>query len=227
MNSLILLHGALGCKSQMQDLADRLSPYYHTYLLDFESHGLKSGNEHKISIPEMAIELETFIKKSKLSKPFVFGYSMGGYVALYHAFLYPDRFEKIMTLATKFDWNPESTLKATKQLDPKLIMEKVPAFAALLEQRHGTEWISLVNKTAELMQGLSRETDLSDIRLAQIDTHCILCLGDQDQMVSQEETHWAASHLKHSTRLILEQTSHPLEKVNLELLTKIISSHLN
>lgn len=225
MKNLILLHGAMGCNLQMQDLADRLRHHFNIFLFEFEGHGKKSNSEVPLSIPSMASELDIYSKGLKLKKSFVFGYSMGGYVALYHAINNPNAFEMIMTLATKFDWNPESAGSAAKQLDPQKIEEKVPSFAKLLETRHGTQWKSLAARTAAMMMDLARQPELTDIRLAQITTPCILCRGDQDQMVTRAETHWAAGHIKYSETHLLENTTHPLEKVNLDQLAQLIISN--
>lgn len=224
MNNLILLHGAMGCNLQMKDLANQLSAHFEIFLFEFEGHGEKSNNENPLSISAMSRELDEYINELKLKNTFVFGYSMGGYVSLYHAFAHPGKLEKIMTLATKFDWNPESAGNAIRQLDPQKILEKAPAFATLLESRHGRSWKSLANKTAAMMMQLAEQPELTDIRLAQIAIPCILCCGDQDQMVTLEETKWAADHLKNSTCPVLEQTSHPLEKVNLDQLVQLIIS---
>ena len=69
----------------------------------------------------------------------IFGYSMGGYVALWLARFYPDRVGKIFTLGTKLKWNDEEAEKEIKMLNPEKVELKVPAFAQQLAERHGEQ----------------------------------------------------------------------------------------
>jgi pimeloyl-ACP methyl ester carboxylesterase len=51
---------------------------------------------------------------------------MGGYVALKTAVLHPGRIEAIVTLGTKFHWDPENASNEVRMLNPEKIEEKVP-----------------------------------------------------------------------------------------------------
>ncbi|MBK9228864.1 MAG: alpha/beta fold hydrolase [Ignavibacteria bacterium] len=58
------------------------------------------------------------IEKTRISPCNIFGYSMGGYAALYAAKKYPGVIGKIFTLGTKFEWNEESSASEVKLLSP-------------------------------------------------------------------------------------------------------------
>lgn len=133
--ALLLLHGALGAKSQLEPLKKIIENDFEIHLLNFEGHGDKNSN-NDFSIELFAKNLLDFLNENNVEKVNIFGYSMGGYVALQLATQHPKRFEKIVTLGTKFKWSPEEAAKETRMLNPEKIEEKVPAFANYLNQLH-------------------------------------------------------------------------------------------
>nr|MCU0399335.1 alpha/beta hydrolase [Cyclobacteriaceae bacterium] len=136
MKPLLLLHGALGSKSQLEPLRQKLEQNRRiVFTLNFSGH---SGEPFQIDfgIAAFADDVIRFMNKQLLSQVDVFGYSMGGYVAVWLAHKFPERIGKIYTLGTKFDWSPESAQKEVRKLDPIKIQEKIPAFARILEHRH-------------------------------------------------------------------------------------------
>ena len=50
----------------------------------------------------------------------------------------------------------------------------------------------------------------------------LLLLGDDDKMVTREETEAVQKALPNSRFQLLEQTAHPIEKVNIAVLAEII-----
>ena len=161
MNSIILLHGAIGAKDQLEPLAKELKQVgldAHTF--NFSGHGT-SPFQNEFSIKQFASELETVIQQQNLIKPIIFGYSMGGYVALYLAKHKPDLLGNIITLGTKFEWTPEIAQREIKMLDVKTIIDKVPKFAEALKIRHGNNWELLLQKTAMMMVDLGNANALS------------------------------------------------------------------
>lgn len=224
MKNLILLHGALGSASQMKELQTALESQFNVYTLEFDGHGKKAAALDALDIKHMALELDQFMTHHAISDPIVFGYSMGGYVALYHASKLPNKIAKVITLATKFDWNPESSVKETSMLDPELMEKQIPAFCEVLNHRHGSSWKQLVNNTVEMMMRLGKNQELPDAELKKIRIPVLVCLGDKDKMVSASESNHAVSNLENGKLQILPDTSHPLERVNCKLLAELIGT---
>ncbi|MBK8566033.1 MAG: alpha/beta hydrolase [Saprospiraceae bacterium] len=194
--------------------------------LNFSGHGGAPFSEG-FGIEQFANEVLRFMDEKGLEKTDIFGYSMGGYVALHMASQHPERVGRIITLATKFDWTPEGAERETKMLDPEKIEAKVPAFAKQLEERHApNDWKLLLRKTADMMLELGQRPLLTPAVLSKIDNPCLICLGDGDQMVSIAETTHTAEALPNGQLHILEQTPHPFEKVNLDALNHVIHSFL-
>ena len=109
-----------------------------------------------------------------------------------------------------------------RKLNPEKIAEKVPHFANSLEQEHGKNWKEVVRQTAKMMQRLSEKEHLTAADLNKINTPVKILLGDHDEMVSKEKTLWAVEQLANANFIQLEKCAHPLHKVPMEQLIKLI-----
>jgi len=222
MQPLLLLHGAIGSMDQLLPLKDELSKAFDVYCFNFPGHGGDDPVE-TFSMADFAKATTDFIEKYQLKNPLVFGYSMGGYVAVYLESIYPGTFQRIITLGTKYKWSEEIATKEIKMLRPDVIEQKVPAFAQQLADRHGaSEWKNVLHKTAAMLVELGRRPLLSNSELHKIDCPTLILLGEKDNMVSLEESQNAAASLLRSRCEILPNTPHPIEQVDLKLLAEKI-----
>lgn len=227
MQSLILLHGAIGAKDQLEPLANLLSKDFDLHTLNFSGHG-DQPVPHKFSIDLFSDNLLCYIEALDLKDVCVFGYSMGGYVALYMARHYPEHISKVATLGTKFLWTPEIAEKETKLLNPDKIEEKLPHFAEQLKDRHlPNDWKEVLQKTSNMMHDLGNKNalELSDYKTIEIPVK--LFLGDSDNMVTLQETKDVSEQLPNAQLNVLKDTPHPIEKVNLEILAEELKRVLN
>lgn len=211
-----MLHGALGAQTQLESLKNTLSASFEVHCLDFYGHGSDTLSNEPFRIAGFAEQVNTWLEEKQIERISIFGYSMGGYVALYLASKFPGKVNRIFTLATKFDWNPEAAEKETGMLDPEKIASKIPLFASELSDRHGAHyWKNVLRKTADMMLELGREKALSDDEITRLEIPVLVAVGDRDPMVSITETATVAKQLKNGALLVVPNTVHPLEKVAL------------
>jgi len=226
MQQIILLHGAIGASDQLKPLAELLSKKeFQTFHFNFSGHG-KMPFEKDFGIEQFSLELKTFIEKNKLQKPRVFGYSMGGYVALYLAKNEPELLGNIITLGTKFNWTKEIAEKEIRNLDPVIIEQKVPKFAKVLEERHGENWKMLLQKTSEMMIGLGEKNALSLEDFSEIKNKVLIGIADKDQMISLDETTAVFKKLPNAGMYMLPDSKHPIESVNINILAEVIGDFI-
>jgi esterase/lipase len=222
MQHLLLLHGAIGSADQLKPLATALENKYIVHTLNFSGH----GGEQDISnflIESFAEDILNYLRKQQIEKINIFGYSMGGYVALYLARHHPEKVNKVFTLATKFLWNPAIAQQEIKMLDANKIAEKIPAFAQTLEERHSpNDWKTVLHKTADLMIALGNDNPLKKEDYEHIQQPVLIGIGDKDTMVTLEETIDVYRTLKQANLIVLPQTPHPIEKVALGRIVKEI-----
>lgn len=221
MRKLLLLHGALGCAANFAQIKEMLSDVFQIHTLNFENHGGREVAD-TISIPGFAEEVLAYLNENNIDKISIFGYSMGGYVALYLAKEHPERIDKLFTLATKFNWTPDGAAKEAAMLDPIKISEKIPKYAAALEQLHGENWKDLMRKTAVMMIGLGNDPAFKDEDFQQINIPVLLSVGDKDAMVTMAETEKVHRLIPGSQLLVLPDTIHPIDRVNQQELAKEI-----
>jgi len=220
MKEILLLHGALGSKEQFGELEKNLESKFKTHSLSFSGHGRISSHHHSFTIQNFAHEVLDWMNENYIKTIDIFGYSMGGYVALWLARFYPERIGKIFTLGTKLKWNEEEAEREIKMLNAEKIMEKVPAFAKSLAERHGAhEWKSVMSKTTLLMRDLAH-THLTEQDFIKIENQILLGRGGKDTMVTFDETDYAHHLLKNSEFKIYEDVAHAIEQVPVELLNK-------
>lgn len=224
---IVLLHGALGSKTQFEILKNLLSKNFQFYDLDFEGHG------GRITEEDYSIELFTqntldLFEKEEIDKANLFGYSMGGYVALNFAKKEPNLVDRIITLGTKFNWNKEIAEKEIKMLNPEKIEAKVPRFANILKERHHpVNWKEVLKKTANMMIELGEGKGLKDEEIKQIKHKILIGLGSEDKMVTKEESAFVVNMLPNGSLKIIEGFEHPIEKVDVSKLERTIIDFIN
>lgn len=227
MQHLLLLHGAIGAKDQLRPLADALKNRYMIHTMNFSGHGGTVFPATGFSIPQFAEEIYRYLQEHGITGSSVFGYSMGGYAAMYLAKDHPEAVGRIITLATKFHWDETIAAKEVKMLDAETLLQKFPAFAAQLEQRHQpNDWKDLLVKTRDLLLGLGKKNALGQEDYASIHNTCLLLLGDRDKMVTPEETIAVQKALPNARFQLVPETAHPLEQVKIDQLAALISSFI-
>ncbi len=224
MKDLLLLHGAIGAKDQLDELKERLSKDYRVHSFSFSGHG-KEGFGQSFNIEQFTTDTLSYLSSKGIVQIDIFGYSMGGYVALHLAKHYPEKVNQIITLGTKFKWTPEIATREVKMLNSEVIEAKIPRFAAALAARHGAEdWKVLLSKTAEMMLKMGEESPLTLADYSSIQQSCKLILAEHDEMVTEEETLEVSKHLPNNTFVRLPNSKHPIEKVDVDQLVKEIVS---
>ncbi|MDX2362430.1 MAG: alpha/beta hydrolase [Crocinitomicaceae bacterium] len=222
---LLILHGAIGASSQFDRLANLLDEYYTIHRFNFEGHGGRATDQ-PYSIELFSQNLIDYTEEHSLGNPFVFGYSMGGYVTL-HAISQGLRVKKLMTLGTKFNWTPEGAQHEVKLLNPSVIEEKIPKFAAYQESLHSPlDWKIVMQETADMMVRLGNSPVLTSELLNTVQTEVLCCVGLKDSMVTLEETIATVDQLPNGSLHTFEEFEHPIEKVDLEQLCSSIRETL-
>jgi pimeloyl-ACP methyl ester carboxylesterase len=220
MKTLILLHGALGSKAQVEPLMSYLGAHYETYVMNFHGHG-GLPIQREFSMDSFVDDILAFYEQNNIQKASFFGYSMGGYVALKLAIKYPEKVDKIITLGTKFNWTPDSATREIKMLNPKKIMEKVPKFGEMLSKRHAPQdWKINMKYSADMMLALGNGDAVNNF--SSLNHTITLGIGTLDNMVTLDETQQIAHQIPNATLWQAEGFKHPIEQVDIRVLAQKI-----
>jgi pimeloyl-ACP methyl ester carboxylesterase len=221
---LLLLHGAIGSSEQLKPLAGKLKSDYDILLHDFAGHGGRDLPPD-FSIEVFANDVLHWMNENSINNIDVFGYSMGGYVALYIAKHFPGKINRIFTLATKFDWTPEGAAKETNMLDADKIEQKLPDFADALKKRHYPhDWKKVLGLTSSMLIKMGQSPTLNTEDFESIENEVLLSVGEYDKMVTIAETENVARIIPKGKSLILPDTKHPIEVIDLNILANQISA---
>ena len=219
---MLLLHGALGSAQQLVPLAQLLPNTLQPTIFEFAGHG-QTPPQGNFSIDLFADQLLKHLDLQGIDSTDIFGYSMGGYVALRLAQLHPLRINRVFTLGTKIFWTPEAAAEASKLLNPTKIAEKVPAFAQMLAARHQTlNWQTVMQQTANLMADLGTNNLLTQTALQSISNKISIGIGDRDNTLTIAEAEQAYRCLPNAQLMVLPNTYHPFEKINLKQLSNYL-----
>ncbi|MFC4427314.1 alpha/beta fold hydrolase [Deinococcus navajonensis] len=206
---LVLLHGALESSRALAPLATALGTSAAVLPLDLQGHGGQPVPE-VLRPRAMADAVLKELDRRGIERTCMFGYSLGGYVALLLAQTHPDRVAGVFAHATKIAWTPEVASREARGLNPERILEKAPAFAAALEQAHAPQdWRRLTERVAELLSALGEHPEVTDALLSALTVPVQLSVGDQDRLVSFEETVTAYRALARGRLLVMPGVPHP------------------
>jgi pimeloyl-ACP methyl ester carboxylesterase len=215
MQQILLLHGAIGAMDQLSVLENELAPSYIVHRLNFSGHGGSPFADEAFSIPLFAKEVVSFLDKKEIEAISIFGYSMGGYVAMYLAKYHPQRIHKIITLATKFSWDETIAANEMKMLNAEKIEEKLPEFAGSLQKRHApNDWKTVLERTAAMLFEMGKDNPLKPADYPGIQHPSLIMLGDRDKMVTLDETLEVYKTLPNAQLSVLPNTAHPIEMVD-------------
>lgn len=222
----ILLHGALGDAHQLAPLAHRLTQLGigRPTVIELPGHGATPLAYPQFRIETFAEAVLAELDARGISQADFFGYSMGGYVALHLAATAPARVRRVATLATKLAWSPAVAARESSMLDPATIRDKIPKFAAALEQRHtAMGWEALLGHTATLLRDLGERPRLTPAVYAGIAQPARIAVGDRDTTVSIDECVEAVRVLPRGELEVHPGTPHPFEKAPLERIARSVA----
>jgi pimeloyl-ACP methyl ester carboxylesterase len=223
MKHLLLLHGALGSSEQLLPLIPMLSNNFQVHALNFSGHGGLPIPQQGFNFQVFANDILQYMDTQGIQQASFFGYSMGGYAALYFAKQYPDRVGRIFTLGTKFDWSPDGAAKEVGMLNADKIAQQVPAFAAHLQQTHQpTDWKAVLAETANMMLALGEQPTLQSKDMGEIPHPTTISVGDRDHMAGLPGSIWAYQSLPNAYLWVLPGTPHPFDKVDIPALASAI-----
>jgi pimeloyl-ACP methyl ester carboxylesterase len=208
MKKLIFIHGAFGTEADLKPLAELCSGI-QIELLSLPFHGRDSGP--RFSYNDLKNGLKERLKSE--TNYSIFGYSLGGHLALDLAasgLITPD---SITTYGTRFFWTDELVKKIARNMNPESLPHTLPDYAGLLNQKHGSAWVALVQDTLmvmnEMVQHPMNEHDLKNIK-----TRVQLLVGDKDLLAYPEETMKVAKLIDQSSFKIIQNGVHDLAKLD-------------
>lgn len=116
---LILLHGFMGSGRQFEHLLPELKTFCNPVTVDLLGHGNTEGAElhYRFSTKEQVADLVKLISEQLHIPLYLYGYSMGGRLALQTAIHRPDLFRGLILESSTFGIESETERQARQSLD--------------------------------------------------------------------------------------------------------------
>jgi pimeloyl-ACP methyl ester carboxylesterase len=215
-DTIILLHGANGAREEMAPLAALLAPLV-PFAPNWLGHGGRPPPGPDYSIAALVDDLIVTLDREEISRCFIFGYSIGGYIAVALARRCPERVRGVVTLATRHIWDRESVEHLVHLANPaRLARAGNPRAAELARVHQPTDWQLVNGANRRLFADLGAHPPLSDADLRAIASPVLVLNGKDDPLVSEAESRHLAGLFRTRRLGLFEGSAHPLPATPLD-----------
>lgn len=221
---ICLLHGYLETAEIWEDFVPLLTDRFRVITMDLPGHGWSGnwGDEH--SMNDLAASLEKILDTEGIEKIILVGHSMGGYVTMAFAALYPQRLAGyVLFHSTCFADTPEKKANRDREISlvlcgrkRQIINVNIPkAFAddnteRLEEKVKRVQEIAYQNEDqgiVALLRGMKNRADLSST-LSDSSLRLLLIGGMKDNYIPFEVFEKLSAMAAHASVLRLEESGH-------------------
>jgi pimeloyl-ACP methyl ester carboxylesterase len=202
-DAIVFLHGFLENKSMWEPFLFDLSKKNHVICIDLLGHGKSECLGYVHTMELQAEMIFTLLESLKISKAHFVGHSMGGYVALAFAELYPDTIYNLVLLnSTSYEDSPEKkanrdrAILAVKQNYKAAVGMSIANLFSIKNQTKMLNEIDQVKKEAlkTPLQGIIAAQEGMKIRkdrlfiLKKMEVSKTLILGKEDPVLDYKMT---------------------------------------
>jgi len=221
--AVVLLHGFLGSAAIWQGLTEDLSRSYRVIAIDLPGHGHSDCIGYVHSMDRMAKAVKAVMDHLRLKKYVMIGHSMGGYVTLAFADLFPDNLKGFCLFhSTAYPDSDEKkvdrlraiqVVKANKSVYTKNTIRNLFAQKNL---RYLKEEIAFAYGIAKQtsQQGIvaallgMRDRPARDLILGMVHYPIMMVIGEHDNVLAPEPLLEQSQFIKNPTVLYLEHDGH-------------------
>lgn len=221
--ALILLHGFLENQDIWNDYADSLSTNFKIITLDLPGHG-RSENIAEVHTMELMAEVTNdLIRRLQITEYVIIGHSMGGYVSLSYAELYPEGCKGFgvfhshaLADSTEAKINRGRAIQVVKENHKNFISNFIPDLFTLRNQEKYQAEIKTLQIASRKMEkegiisalnGMRQRTDKL-LTLKKSKVPVLFIIGKKDPRTPLHLMYEQISLAEHSEVLILDQVAH-------------------
>lgn len=220
---LVLLHGFLGAKELWNSTISSLSRTYRVIAIDLPGHGATPCIGYAHSMELMAKCVKAVMDQLKLKRYVIIGHSMGGYVALAFADLFPDHLRGLglyhSTAYPDSEEKKENRLRAIEVVKANRKVYTTQTIRSLFAQKnlkYLKEEIKFANSFASRMskQGIiaalygMRDRKGRDLILGLVEYPILMVIGEHDAVLPYAQLLEQAEAIKNKHLLFLEHDGH-------------------
>ena len=223
--TLVLLHAFPLSKAMWRAQIDDLCREWKVIAPNFRGIEESSPFEAAPSVEQCAHDLAYLLEEMRIAEPVnLCGLSMGGYVALAFARLYPQRLASLILCDTRANADDEAArLKRDETIAfcqshsaEEIIERQLPTLLGTTTRATRLNVVSKVKEIARVLDPQSlalcveamRDREDSTALLSQIDVPTLVLCGDEDVLTPCEEAKSMAAQIRNSTFHVIHQAGH-------------------
>jgi pimeloyl-ACP methyl ester carboxylesterase len=221
--AVVFLHGFLGSSEIWQGLTADLKKSYRVICIDLPGHGKTPCIGYAHSMDRMARSVKAVMDSLRLKKYVMVGHSMGGYVALAFADLYPDNLKGLCLFhSSAYPDSDEKkvdrqraieVVKANKNIYTKTTIQNLFAKKNLKYLKEEIAFaLGIARKTSQ--QGIvaaligMKDRPARDLILGLVHYPIMMVIGEHDNVLAPAPLFEQAELIKQPTVLYLEHDGH-------------------
>lgn len=201
--AVILIHGFLENQKMWDDVVETLKEDHSVYTLDLLGHGKSDGLCDIHTMEQQARVVNDFMNQHNIIKASIIGHSMGGYVSLAFASLFPEKLSGLGLLNSHpFADNAEKrearerAIKTVKYNHTAYIKAAIPSFFAPdNREKYKKEIQNLISESLNMqpenivaaLRGMKLRTDHSDLFCARKSYPKLWIVGKKDPLIVLEK----------------------------------------
>ena len=212
---LLVLHGALGSTELETDRLVRVwERTFRVYALDFGGHGRSRAVEGTPTWETYLANAITASDHFDLRDAAVFGFSMGGAIALQLALARTDLVGRLAVHGVNVQWDADEVETMTRPMEPDWMEQERPFWARRLAETHGADrWRELVTQLAAFTRDLP-DQHITDADLARIACPTLVSTGDRDRFFDIRHAVGLYRAIPDAHLQILPEVDHPIQTVD-------------
>lgn len=224
--SLLMLHGAAGTtRHEMDPLFRRLRSSFHLIGLNLSGHGASAfPDKAPFSLDLFAEDVRVALDALDLSTAHVFGFSLGGGVALRLAHRHPERVSRLAVFQTNVRWSETQVAQMKMRLDLDTLRDRAPDRAERLQSRHEAPK-RLLRQLQSFVEALPGAASSLWETLPQISVPTLVGGVDQDPLFGPDTPRTLHRQLPDARLALLPGNRHSLPHAPLSVLTPLLRRH--
>jgi methylmalonyl-CoA epimerase len=221
---LVMLHGAAGCTTlETAPLMRRLETQFHVIAVDLQGHGSSPATDTPISFATFTDDLLELLDALELQETSLFGFSMGGNVALDVARRAPNRIRSVAAHGANVTWTDERAADMQARLDADTLAKKSDRLVQHLSAHHD-DWDRLFRRMHDWVATLPEQTPDMQAMAEKVTVPTLISCVDRDGLFSLDETLTLHSLLPDARLEIFRGSHHALPLAPLDRVAPTLAS---
>ena len=240
---IVLIHGFAGCKDYWKKIIPQLASEHRVIALDLPGHGESGMRQDRYSIEDMASTIKELLDQLGLDQVTMFGHSLGGYITLAFAELYPEYLKGFSLVHSTA--NPDSEeAKEAREINAKKVQEEgteqfieglsrklfspenIEANSSEIEETVKIGMNTKVEGLVSALMAMKNRPDRNHV-LENSELPVLLIAGEKDQIIPAEKTFTVSKQnieekvIQNAGHMSMYEQPEELVKVMKDFLTKI------